>query len=124
MNLIRRLRNRETLNNKQSFLYTAEMLRALANQPDIVIPVCCFPTLNKYFIFATVEEFFRKYDLDKPMSFFKMTVFRIHGNDALFYKTYLLVYGYKGDTDKLNFNIYHKIQFTFDKMLQAGRECR
>ena len=33
MNLIRRLRNRETLNNKQSFVYTANLLQALANQP-------------------------------------------------------------------------------------------
>ena len=58
------------------------------------------------------------------MSFAKMTLFRIHGDDALFYKTYVLIYGYKGNTDKLNVNIYHKIQFTFDVMLQTGRECQ
>jgi len=124
MNLIRRLRNRETLNNKQSFVYTADLLQALANQPDIIIPVCCFPTINRHLILASVENFFRKHDLEIPMSFVKMTLFQIHGDDALFYETYALICGYKGNTDKLSFNIYHKIQFTFDMMLQAGRECQ
>ena len=58
MNLIRRLRNRETLNSNQSFVYTADILQALANQPDIVIPVCCFPTANRHLVFASVESFF------------------------------------------------------------------
>ena len=87
MNLIRRLRNRETLISNQSFLYTADILQALANQPDIVSPVCCFPTVNRCLVFVSVEGFFRQHDLDIPMSFAKMTLFRIHGDDALFYKT-------------------------------------
>jgi len=111
------------LNSNQSFVYTADILQALAKQPDIVIPVCSFPMVNRHLVFASVEGFFRLYDLEKPMLFAKMTLFHIHGNDALFYKTYILIYGYQGSTDKLDFNIYHKIQFTFDMMLQAGREC-
>jgi len=124
MNLIRRLHNHEISGGKQSFVYTANLLQALASQPDIVIPVCCFPTINRHLIFASVEDFFRKHDLEIPTSFAKMTLFRIHGNDALFYKTYVLIYGYKNNADNLDFNLYNKIQFTFDMMLQVGRECQ
>ena len=124
MNLIRRLHNHEISGGKQSFVYTANLLQALASQPDIVIPVCCFPTINRHLIFASVEDFFRKHDLEIPTSFAKMTLFRIHSNDALFYKTYVLIYGYKNNADNLDFNLYNKIQFAFDMMLQVGRECQ
>jgi len=91
MNLVRRLPNREISEGNQSFVYTANILQALASQPDVVIPVCCFPTTHRHLIFASVEDFFRKHDLTIPTSFAIMTLFRIYGDDALFYKTYVLV---------------------------------
>jgi len=124
MNLIRRLRYREISEGKQSFVYTANVLQALASQPDIVIPVCCFPTTHRHFIFNPVEDFFHKHDLTIPTSFTRMTLFRIHGDDALFYSTYVLIYGYKNNANNLDFNLYNKIQFTFDMMLQVGSECQ
>jgi len=95
MNLMRRLRNCEISDGKQSFVYTANLLQALACQPDIGIAVCCFPTTHRHLIFSSVDEFFCKHDLAIPTSFANMTLFRIHDDDALFYKIYVLIYEYK-----------------------------
>jgi len=124
MNLVKRLRNRETAKNKQQFVCTPKMLQALTTQPDIVIPVCSFPTSHRHLIVQSIANFLRKHQLPTTLDYVKMTLFRIHNEDALFYKTYVLIYGYKNYIGNLDFNLYNKIHFTCDIFLQAGRECK
>jgi len=69
MNLIRRLRNRETTNNKQAFVYTPTMLTALAAEPDVIIPVCLQPTFNDYLIMSATEGFLQCNGLHRPHDF-------------------------------------------------------
>jgi len=123
MNLLQRLRNRETLNQKQSFVYTPSMLIALANEADLVIPWCRVPVHNDRVIMIRVDQYCRKHGISRPLQFGKIRLFNICGEAAMFFKSYILIYGYCGDKTELEFNLLHKTKFAFDLMLQAGGTC-
>ena len=123
MNLLKRLCNRETLNQKQSFIYTPSMLIALANEPDLIIPLCRVPVYNEHVIMTRVDNYCRIHGISRPLQFGQIRLFNICGDDAMFFKSYILIYGYCGDKTKLEFNLLQKTKFAFDIMLQAGGTC-
>lgn len=120
---MQRLRKREIGNSKQQFVYTPQLLRALTKEADIVIPISRFATNDRNQIHPVVHGYLERNGLKKTIKFHNVRLCNISGYDALFFKPYLLIYGYQGDMKKIEFNLIHKITFTFDMMLQAGTPC-
>lgn len=99
------------------------MLRVLVAEPDLVIPVSLQPTFNTNLIMCATEGFLQRNGLNRPLAFEQIRLFNICGSEALFFKSYVLIYGLKGDKSLTEFNLVHKIKFTYDIMLQAGSLC-
>jgi len=123
MSLIRRLCNCETTNIKQNFVYTLSILKTLALEPDLVVPICTQLTFDSRTIMSATEGFLRRNGIRRPLSFGTIRLFNVHNSEALFFKSYVLIYGYRGNKSKLDCNLIHKMQFTHDIILQAGSLC-
>ena len=121
MNIVTRLRSRETTNVKQQFLYTSSILESLSAEPDIVVPIRnqVLPTISC--LLRETENFFRLHTLPTAFHYRTLRLFETKDDSTLFYKKYVLVYGYTGDKEELHFNLIHKIQFMTDMSLQEGK---
>jgi len=69
------------------------------------------------------EHFFRLHNLPTSFDYGTLRLFETKDDSTLFYKKYVLIYGYTGDKKKLHFNFMHKIQFMTDMSLQEGKTC-
>ena len=121
MNLIKILRNREIHDKRQEFQYTKKILKALAQEPGIVIPISTQAVTEVWVLKKTIKDFFRRYHLQPSLAYQKLRLFNIHATEVLFYKCYVLIYTSKHAKIDVNFNLDHKIQFLHDLLLQAGR---
>jgi len=120
MNMIKRLRNHEIYDKQQEFQYTKKILKALAQEPRIVIPVSTQAVTEVRVLKTTIKAFFRRYNLQSSSAYQKLRLFNIDATEVLFYKCYVLLYTSKHAKINVNFNLYHKIQFLHDLLLQAG----
>ena len=124
MNIIKRLRNRETTNTHQAFAYTATMLESTMGQPDIVVPIreVIQPTTISRLLGET-GYFFQRHDLPLIFGFDKIKLFQIKNDNFKHNSRYILIYGYKNKKDNLTFNDSHKNDFKTDLLLQVGTKC-
>jgi len=125
MNIIKRLRSRETTNMKQQFAHTATTLESIVGHPDIVVPIreAVQPTVISRFLKET-EYFFRLHELPLIFGFKKLKIFHIKSENFKNNSRYILIYGYNGDKDKLAFNCVQKTDFMTDVLLQVGTKCQ
>jgi len=72
---------------------------------------------------SATEGFLHRNGVRRPLDFEQIRLFNICGSDAIFFKSYVLIYGYKGDKSQLDFNLVHKIKFMHDILLQARSQC-
>jgi len=124
MNIVKRLRCRETTNVKQQFLYTATILDSLTGQPDIVVPIREFiqpTTLSR--LLNAMESFFRCHNLPLSFGYTHLKLFHIKNDKFENNTRYVLIYGYTGDISELDFNDAHKSDFMTDVSLQVGTKC-
>ena len=121
MNLIKRLRNREIYDKHQEFQYTTEILKALAQEPTLVIPASTQAVTEVRVLKKAIKAFFLQHNLQSSPAYQKIRLFNIDATEVLFYKCYILLYTSKHAKINANFNLYHKIQFLHDLLLQAGR---
>ena len=105
MNIIKRLRRRETTNMKQQFAHTTTTLESIVGHPDIVVPIreAVQPTAVSRLLKET-EYFFRLHELPVIFGFKKLKLFHIKSDNFKNNSRYILIYGYNGDKDKLVFN--------------------
>jgi len=124
MNIIKRLRNRETTNTNQEFAHTATILESTIGQPDIVVPIreAIQPTTISRLLRET-EYFFQRHDLPRIFGFDKIKLFHIKDGNFKHNSRYILIYGYKNNKDNLSFNDLHKNDFKTDLLLQVGTKC-
>ena len=120
MHLVKRLRNRETTNIRQEFVYTQEMLKTLAQEPKIVVPVSRQAVTELELLKRTISVFFVRQNLRASSAYQKVWLFNMHDTEVLHYKCYGLLYTSQRKKLDLPFNLLHKIQFTHDLLLQAG----
>ena len=125
MNIIRRLRRRETTNMKQQFAHTATTLESIIGHPDIVVPIreAVQPT-TKTRLLKETEYFFRLHELPLIFGFKKLKIFHVKSDNYKNNSRYILIYGYDGDKDKLAFNCVQKTDFMTDVLLQVGTKCQ
>jgi len=125
MNIIKRLRRRETTNMKQQFTHTATTLESIIGHPDIVVPIreTVQPTTTTRLLKET-EYFFRLHELPLIFGFKKLKTFHIKSDNFKNNSRYILIYGYNGDKDKLAFNCPQKTDFMTDVLLQVGTKCQ
>jgi len=123
MNIVTRLCSRETTNVKQQFLYTPSILESLSAEPDIVVPIRnhVLPTISR--LLRETENFFRLHNLPTSFNYRTLRLFETKDDSTLFYKKYVLIYGYTSGNEKLHFNLIHKILFMTDMSLQEGKTC-
>jgi len=122
MNLIKRLRRRETNNIQQKFHYTRGILIALAQEPTLVIPVSKqavtqLQPLNE----ESYESLFIKHKFEPSSVYQKIRLFNIEETEVLHYKCYILLYTTKNANLDVTFNLYQSIQLCHDLLLQVGR---
>jgi len=124
MNIIKRLRRRETTNTKQQFAHTATTLESIMGHPDIVVPIreAVQPTTTSRLLKET-EYFFRLHELPLIFGFKNLKIFHIKTDNFKNNSRYILIYGYNGNKDKLAFNSLHKTDFMTDVSLQVGTKC-
>jgi len=124
MNIIKRLRNRETTNTKQQFAHTATILESMMGHPDIVVPIreAVQPTTTSRLLGET-GYFFRLHDLPLIFGFKKLKLFHIKDGNFKHNSRYILIYGYNGNKDNLTFNCSHEADFMTDVLLQVGTKC-
>jgi len=124
MNIIKRLRNRETTNTKQAFAHTATILESMMGQPDIVVPIreVIQPTTTSRLLGET-GYFFQLHGLPLIFGFDKLKLFHIKDGNFKHNSRYILIYGYKNNKDNLTFNDSHKNDFKTDVLLQVGTKC-
>jgi len=124
MNIIKRLRNRETTNMKQQFAHTATILESMMGHPDIVVPIreAIQPTTTSRLLGETAY-FFRLHDLPLIFGFKKLKLFHIKDGNFKHNSRYILIYDYNGNKDNLTFNCSHKNDFMTDVLLQVGTKC-
>jgi len=124
MNIVKRLRRRETMNTKQQFTHTATTLDSILGHPDIVVPIreAAQPTATSRLLKET-EKFFRLYKLPLIFGFKNLKIFHIKDANFKNNSRYILIYGYTGDKSKLDFNRSHKNDFMTDVSLQVGTKC-
>jgi len=124
MNIVKRLRHRETMNMKQQFTHTATTLDSIMGHPDIVVPIreAVQPTTT-FRLLKETEYFFRLHGLPLIFGFKNLKVFHVKNDNFKNNSRYILVYGYKGDKSKLDFNRAHKTDFMTDVSLQVGTKC-
>jgi len=124
MNIIQRLRNRETSNTKQKFVYTETILQSMMGNPDIVVPIreAIQPTTTSRLLGETAY-FFRLHNLPLIFGFEKLKLFHIKDGNFKHNSRYILIYGYKDNKEKLTFNHSHKNDFKTDLLLQVGTRC-
>jgi len=124
MNIVKRLRCRETTNVKQQFLYTATILDSFVGQPDIVVPIreSIQPTTISRLLRAT-ENFFRCHDLPLSFGYTRLKLFHVKDDNFEFHTRYILIYGYTGDKSVLDFNDVHKHELMTDVLLQEETTC-
>jgi len=121
MNLVKRLRNRETVDIQQKFEYTQGILTALAQEPKVVIPVSRQAVTEIETLKRAIEAFFLRYSLQPSLEYQKVRLFNIAETEVLHYKCYVLLYTPKHTKLDVQFNLTHIIQFTQDLLLQVGR---
>ena len=124
MNIIKRLRNRETTNTKQQFAHTATILESMMGHPDIVVPIreAIQPTTTSRLLGETAY-FCRLHDLPLIFGFKKLKLFHIKDGNFKHNSRYILIYDYNGNKDNLTFNCSHKNDFMTDVLLQVGTKC-
>jgi len=124
MNIITRLRCRETMNIKQQFAHTATTLDSSMGQPDIVVPIreTVQPTTTSRLLRETAN-FFRCHNLPLSFGFKRLTLFHIKDDNFENHLRYILIYDYTGDKSKLDFNRSPKNDFMTDVSLQVGTTC-
>jgi len=124
MNIVNRLRCRETMNTKQQFAHTATTLNSIMGHPDIVVPIreAVQPTTTSRLLRET-EYFSRLHGLPLIFGFKHLKIFHVKNNNFKNNSRYILIYGYNGDKSKLDFNRSHKIDFMTDVLLQVGTKC-
>jgi len=124
MNIIKRLRRRETTNTKQKFAHTATTLESIMGHPDIVVPIreAVQPTTTSRLLKET-EYFFRLHELPLIFGFKNLKIFHIKNDNFKNNSRYILIYDYNGNKDNLAFNCSHKIDFMTDVLLQVGKKC-
>jgi len=124
MNIVKKLRCRETTNVKQQFLYTATILNSFVGQPDVVVPIREYiqPTTISRLLRAT-ENFFRCHNFPLSFGYTHFKLFHVKDENFEFHKRYILIYGYTGDKSELDFNDVHKHDFMTDVSLQVGTMC-
>jgi len=125
MNIIKRLRRRETTNIKQQFAHTATTLESIIGHPDIVVPIreAVQPTTTTRLLKET-EYFFRLHELPLIFCCKKLKIFHIKSDNFKNNSRYMLIYDYKGDKNKLAFNSAQKSDFMTDVLLQVGTKCQ
>jgi len=72
MHLVKRLRNRETTNIRQEFVYTQEMLKTLAQEPKIVVPVSRQAVTELELLKRTISVFFVRQNLRASSAYQKV----------------------------------------------------
>ena len=124
MNIVKRLRCRETVNMKQQFAHTTTTLDSIMGQPDIVVPIreTIQPTTNSR-VLGETANFFRCHKLPFSFGFKHLSLFQIKDGNFKNNSRYILIYGYTGDKSKLDFNRSHKNYFMTDVSLQVGTTC-
>jgi len=124
MNIVKRLRRRETMNTKQQFAHTATTLHSIMGHPDIVVPIreAVQPTTTSRLLRET-EYFFRLHGLPLIFGFKHLKIFHVKIDNFKNNSRYILIYGYNGDKSKLDFNRSHKSDFMTDVSLQVGTKC-
>jgi len=120
MNLVKRLRSRETNNIRQEFLYTQDILLALAQEPKIIIPVSRQAVMEIETLKRAIQKFFSHHGLRSSSEFQKLRLFNIAETEVLHYKCYVLLYTAKHIKLDVQFNLTHRIKFTHDLLLQIG----
>jgi len=124
MNIVKRLRCRETMKVNQKFQYTPTIVESFVGQPDIVVPIREYiqPTTISRLLRAT-ENFFRCHDLPLSFGYTHLKLFHVKDDNVVFQRRYVLIYGYTGDKSNLDFNSVHKHDFMTDVSLQVGTTC-
>ena len=124
MNIVKRLRSRETMNTKQQFAHTATTLDSTMGHPDIVVPIreAVQPTTLTRLLRET-EYFFRLHNLPLIFGLKNLKLFHIKDDNFKNNSRYILIYGYNGDKSKLDFNRTHNNNFMTDMSLQVGTTC-
>ena len=125
MNIVKRLRRRETMDMKQQFAHTETTMTSIMGHPDIVVPIreAVQPTTTSRLLRET-EYFFRLHGLPLIFGFKHLKIFHVTNDNFKNNSRYILIYGYNGDKSKLDFNHSHKSDFMTDVLLQVGTKCK
>ena len=125
MNIVKRLRRRETTNMQQKFAHTKTTLESIIGHPDIVVPIreAVQPTITTRLLKET-EYFFRLHELPLIFDCDKIKLFHVRNDNYKNNSRYILIYGYQGEKDKLAFNCVQRSDFMTDLLLQVGTKCQ